>query len=312
MPRCQRISATLLIATSLLLSACTPDKARALKAAAMQFKEEALAALTALENLAEAETRPVPRSNMEVAEEFATNILDIPEDEDLSVDVIELALEPYTVSMPGVEAERKRVLGSLRKQYAEFASIFDELPGGSFLARDSVARSHEFAKKLTLQMAAFSESISQHPPQLLQYRAALLARIDTVRKNDSLSKDEKMRRLMDMVEEWQSITVHEQELQQAAVERCLKAATLGMHVSRLIESYDKLSLDDINSTINKAFDATGALSGKDFSSLKKKSAEVFAAIEQDPVWSDVAGMALDEANRALGARQAAADPERER
>jgi len=80
------------------------------------------------------------------------------------------------------------------------------------------------------------------------------------------------------------------------VKKCLKATLIGREVRRLIDTYDKLSLDDLNSTIAFVLDQAGDISGKDFSQLKRKSEELFSTLENDPIWSDVAQTVLNQVN----------------
>ena len=286
----------LLLIASLGLSACTPEKARALKTAVVQFRGEALAAVNHIEALLKKEIEPAPRSQAATTEEFVRNVLSSQKPR-LNADDIRLALDPYAVAPdPSLEARRAAFLGELRLQYSTFASIFDEVEGGSFLARDAVRRSGEPAEKLTLQMAAFAESVNRYPPQLLQYRTALLQKINDTRKDANLSDAEKGRRLAEMADEWRTLEAAEAELQRSTVEQCLKAAELGFEVQRLIQEYDRLSLDDLNFYIARALGTASALTGKNLDGLKARSSELFARIKQDSTWSSVADQALNRIN----------------
>lgn len=89
------------------------------------------------------------------------------------------------------------------------------------------------------------------------------------------------------------------DLQRGVVEKCLKASIIGMQVRRLIDTYDKISLDDLNSIISSVLEEAGDLTGKDFSQLKLKSEEVFAIIEKDPIWSDLAQGILKKTNNLI-------------
>ena len=149
----------------LLCSGCTPEKARALQTAATQFRAESLAAVNYIEILMKKETAPVPRSETAASEEFADFILRLKSDQPLTENAIRLALDPYAVTPdPQLEKDRADFLASLRLQYSTFASLFDDLDRGSFFARDAVKKSEPYAEKLTLQMAAFAQSISKDPP----------------------------------------------------------------------------------------------------------------------------------------------------
>lgn len=281
-----------------LLMGCTPEKAQALRTAAVQFRSESLAAINALEVMLDKEIAEPPRSETEAAGQFAKNLLELPASQPLSAEIIRRALNPDAVTLNPEVAQRKaNLFGEVRAQYAAFAAIFDQLEAGSFLARDAVARATPYADKLTLQMAAFAKSVTEHPPQLIQFRNALIARMDAARKDAALSAEEKSRRLRELRDEWLLLEAGERDLQRSVVELCLKAATLGREVSRLSRTYGDLSLEDINFAVQRALDVAGQLTGKDVTALAAKASEVYASIRDDSIWSSVAGQTLDEINK---------------
>ena len=185
------------------------------------------------------------------------------------------------------------------QQYVTFASIFDELEKGSIFAKDAVKKSAPYAEKLTLQMAAFAKAITDNPPRLIQPRTAIMTEFDSVRGNRSMSYDEKRLRLIELKEEWRGITAQETKLQEITVQQCLKAALIGTEVRRLIDTYARLSLDDLNSAIAFVLDRAGDISGKNLDQLKLQSEELFAKLANDPIWSIAAQTALDEANTVI-------------
>ncbi len=300
----------LLVIIGLVLSGCTPEKARALSIAAVQFKVESLSAVDAIDLLMDKELESPPRTNSEINEEFANRILAIPTEEkneagemvEVEIDSgeIEQALDPYTVKLDDDYLQKRNEFkNKLRKHYIAFADIFKDLEGGSFFAKKAVKASAPHAKDLTLQMAAFAKSINSNPPILLQYRSAITVEIEKVREDTEITEEKKKSRLIALKEEWDLIKAKELDLQRSTVEKCLKASLLGMKVSRLIDKYDKLSLKDLNFIISKVLDEAGGISGKDLSKLKLKSEDIFAKIESDPIWEDVANTVLDEINDAM-------------
>ena len=283
---------------SFLCSGCTPEKARALQGAAVQFRAESLAAVNYIEILMKKEVAPAPRSETAASAEFADSILSLEQSRALNDEIIRLAMNPYTVAPdPQLEKQRADFLADLRLQYSTFASMFDDLERGSFLARNAVKKSEPYAGKLTSQMGAFAQSLSQNPPRLLQFRSSLIDRMEKVRKDSKLSPEEKRRLLIGLMEEWQTMEASEADLQRSAIEQCLKAASLGIEVRQLIQQYDKLSLDDLNNLSARALSAAGELSGKNLESLKSKSAEIFARIKADPDLGRLADLALAQINR---------------
>ncbi len=67
----------LILFIGIILWSCTPEKARALRTAAVQFKVEAFAAINAIDRMAKQETAAPPRTETEATEEFVKNILDL-------------------------------------------------------------------------------------------------------------------------------------------------------------------------------------------------------------------------------------------
>lgn len=291
----------LLVAFSyLFLMGCTPEKARAVRTAAIQFKTEALAAIEAINVMMNRELESPPRTESAATEEFVTNILELEADTELTSEIIDAALDPYKITLDSELARRREHFNNdLMLQYTSFAAVFKDLEKGSILAKDAVKKSAIYAEKLTIQMAAFAKSITDHPPTLLQYRTTIIDEIDIVRLDSSLSIDEKRKRLVELKEQWEATKAQEMDLQRGVVEKCLKASIIGMQVRRLIDTYDKISLDDLNSIISSVLEEAGDLTGKDFSQLKLKSEEVFAAIEKDPIWSDLAQGILKKTNNLI-------------
>ncbi len=268
----------ILVVICLCLLGCTPEKAQAF--------------------MLEKEIAEPPRSETEAAGQFAENLLAMPANMALNPEAIRKALYPDAITVtPEVAKQKSDLFGEMRAQYAAFASIFDQLEAGSFLARDAVSRAAPYADKLTLQMASFAKMVSENPPELNQFRNALIFRMDVVRKDAALSAEEKSRRLRELRDEWLLLEAGERDLQRSVVEQCLKAATIGIEVSKLSRTYGDLSLEDINFAVRKAFDAAGQLTGKDFTSLQAKASEVYAAIKEDSIWSGVADQILAEVNK---------------
>ena len=290
----------LLMFVGVMLSGCTPEKAAALSSAATQFKEKSLEAVDAIASLMDKELEPPPRSNSEINEEFAKNILAVSDDKEITTFIVELANDPYSVVLDDdYKARRKKFRNNLRKSYIAFANIFEELEGGSFFAKKAVKASAPIASNLTLQMAAYAEAITNNPPKLLQYRSAKVVEIAEAKASTTLDSGAKKSRLFALNEEYNAIKTLELELQKSTVKKCLDASLLGMYVGRLIDEYEKLSLKDLHYITGRVLTEVSSITGEDLSKLKLKSEEVFAKIESDPILKDMADMALEEANEAM-------------
>lgn len=284
------------------LAGCTPEKALALRTAAVQFRIEALAAIEAIDEMRRREIAPPPRSTTEATEEFVQSVLEMDPATLLTPKDLDVFVDPFTVRDGPTGRQWQEFLAGLRAQYTAFAAIFDDVEGGSYLARDAVKRAGAHAEKLTAQMAALARSIAEHPPQLLQYRAALAVRIDQTRKDARLADADRRRRLAELKDEWEAVSRAQEQLGRVTVEQCLKAAILGRGVHQLIATYDRLSLDDINTIAAGLLDTAGALSGRDLGSLRVRTNTVVDQIKQDPVLTRAFDQVAAEVGALVGSR----------
>lgn len=291
-------------AASIALSGCTPEKARTLHTAAMQFKVESLDAINAIDQMIEQETSPPQRSEEEIRREFINNILNT--EREITPEIVEFAINPYTVNLSVEVAEEKTALiNNLQNQYIEFTTIFDRLESGSFLATPAVEETEILAKKLTLQMANFANSILENPPQFLQLKAPLIVELEQLRNeyqmlssllnfNDVPNRSETETRrqeieeeIGELMEEWLRIKSEEQKLAEATAKECLEAATLGQQLSVLIQDYDQLSLNEIEVVIFQAFDAAASISNLNYDLLKAQTQQVLEFLNNDPYFKDI-------------------------
>lgn len=284
--RSVRLAASLaaVVVLAALAAGCTPEKAKALRTAAVQFKVEALAAIDGLEAMQQAEIAPAPRSTTEATEEFVKNLLQLDlARHPLTDDIVDLAVDPYRVRLDvPTQAGWRTFLDDLRRQYAAFADIFDDVERGSYLAAGGVKRAAKHAETLTAQLARFASTVDRHPPVLLQRRGAVRDKIARALKDTRADDAEKRRRLAELKEEWESVRAAEAELARVTIERCLKAATLGRGVRNLIETYDRLSIDDLNTAVGSLLETAGTFTGADYGTLRAKAASVAGAIKSDP------------------------------
>lgn len=272
------------------LAGCTPEKAKALQAAATQFRVEAFKALNAIDAMRQREVSPPPRSDQAAAREFATALLQTKKklekpDQPFrpTSAIIQKAVHPHKVRInPETEAAWDEFFGEVRAQYAAFSSIFDRLQAGSYAAGKAVRKAKPIAEKLTLQMAAMAKSISDNPPRLLIDRAIARKHVRDILDDKSLSPNEQKSRLEDAYQDFVQIEQEEGNLQQEAVGACVATAALGKEVIHLIETYEQLSIDEIQALVSQALGFVGVVSGQDLSQLKGHIENLFAEINSDP------------------------------
>ncbi|MEM6614711.1 MAG: hypothetical protein AAF652_21210 [Cyanobacteria bacterium P01_C01_bin.72] len=210
---CKSIYLPLLFAC-IPLTACTPEKAKALRSGAVQFKTESIACIDAINVMHQKELEAPPRTAEEIQEEFINNILS----SDSSIilpNEVGFALEPY--APPPLGEQWQEFTNKLNTQYISFANIYDDLESGSFTATESVQESAEYAEILTIQMAGFTQSINDNPPVLLQYRTAIAADLTRLKNQYQVgvSADEKQEirnAATDLLTEWQRVKTQEEEL----------------------------------------------------------------------------------------------------
>ncbi len=276
-------------------SSCTPEKAKALYSAAVQFKLESLDAVNAIDEMMSKEIAAPLREASPADEEFVKNLLSLPDDIEIDSYVINTAIDPYTVDLDEDYLKRRAKFKSdLHQQYSTFASIFSDLEGAFLVAAKEIKRATASAEKLTLQLSCFAKSISDNPPIFLQYRSSILNQFDEVLKDENLEENEKRISLLSLKEKWLSIKDQETQMQRNTLEKCVKASQLGIKVKELIETYNKLSLDDIHFYVAKILDEAGSISGKDLSDLKIKSEEIYTKITSDPILKNSADAILEQ------------------
>ena len=318
----RRIYCFPLLLLCFILSSCTPEKAKALRLGAVQFKSESLACIDSIDNMHKQEWEPPPRSTKKVREEFISNIL-ISDSKNIFPEEIDFALDPYKVDLNSrINEDWQKFTSNITLQYSLFASIYDDLERGSFLAQESVAKSKEYASKLTIQMASFAQLIDQYPPVLLQYRTDIAAKLTDLKDQfqnevsseefQEISTSEDFQQIItneefqqisvsasELMDQWQQVKIQEQTLKDKTVKQCLQAALMGKELIPLIDSYDQLDLDTINTIIAGIFDTVGSITGKDYSALKQQSSTLIAQIQEDVILKDAANKIFAEVSEAM-------------
>jgi hypothetical protein len=297
-----KIFSALLLIIPLLLYGCTPEKAKALQTAAIQFKVEALKAVDMIDSLREHELAPPPEPMTKLISEFVSGVSDYTGT--LTPEKIAILVAFYKISdekRQDTEWDKKRI--NLRQQYTEFAAIFDRLHAGSYLAGKAVEKSKVLARDLTLQMAVFAKVIRDNPPQFLQYRSKFLSDLIKIKNDKTLTEEKRGQAIAPYFERWQDLIRNEHKIGNETVAQCLKAALIGKRVCELIETYKQISLDDLNTTISLTLDTVGSISGKDTTRLSQTVNDTISAIKSDKIWAGAVDGMLKELNEAAADRK---------
>lgn len=288
-----RIAAVAVFLFLPFMSGCTPEKARQLKTAAVQFGMEARDAIAAVRGLMDAEIASQERTDAQKADQFAANILAQSTSTKVNADLMEWAIDPNAVKLsPTESAARDALIGELEQQYSDFTGMFENLERGSLLAKNSVPKVKQYAAKLTAQMAGIAKVTAENPLRLVQHRTAVLVQIERIRRDSSLSSDQKRQALSDQMSRWLAVKSQEEELKRAVVGKCLVAASAGQAVLQLADSYGRLSTDDISRLLTQTLTLSQELAGKSLADMQTRNEKVMSFLNSNAVYKTIADDAL--------------------
>lgn len=309
----RRSTISILIIGSLALGGCSVEKARALQGAALQFRNESLSAIDAIDTMRKRELEAPPRSSAETRQAFINRILT--SRAEVSGAVIDFAIDPF---QPPKVREWETFISDLRNQYEGFSEIFEKLDSRSVVSRDEVKKSAEYAQTLTVQMALLAKAISDNPPVFVQYRTSTIVKLQAIKREyqsvqTRIKAGETQPALMQrkaelenqtgaMLDEWQRIKQEEQQLLETTVAHCMKAAAVGKDVIETANRYDQLDLNQLNALVPRVLTTASTFTGRDYSSLRTKATRIVSEIQSDPLWRDVAQKFLDRVNTAAQGR----------
>lgn len=292
----------------ILLGGCTPEKARALRIAATQFDIEAQAAIKLVTEMPLKEIEEPALSETQAAERFVANMMARRAAPDQNA--IDRAVRGGAPQLsPAALKSVSDLRDDLITPYATFASIFERLEAGSYLAANAVRDARDPGRKLTAQLVVLAKQIEQHPPTLVarrnQFYADVMNLTDPATRPSGMSDEQRRSRLRDLYVERNRIATEEQELKTAIIKQCLKAATLGRQIDGMMAQYDQISLDDLNGIIAASLRAAGSITGKNYAEAQDDVDRFFNGIRADPVWSSVVSQALQSVNKNLPRNHAA-------
>ncbi len=311
---------TLVCFSSLALNGCSPEKARSLQASALQFRNESLAAITAIDTLRKRELEAPPRSPSDIRQTFISNILN--SSIELNSRTIDLAIDPYRSPS---STDWDTFIQELKLQYEQFSDIFDSLDRKPNVSRDELKKAGGHARSLTIQMALFAQALSDNPPIFTQYRTRTLVKFRKVRREyqalqsriavggadrDALQsrKSDLENQTGELLNEWQAIQQEERALLESTVAQCMRAATIGKQVIEAADRYDDLDISQLNALIPSLFTTASSFTGKDYKTLQLKSTNFVMDLQRDPLWSAVAQPLINRMNNAAAGRSSTPNP----
>jgi hypothetical protein len=283
------------LALSLSLSGCMA-KARTLHVAVDEFKNESVSAVDAIDTMWRAEIAPPPLTQSAATDAFVDRVLAL--DGNVTGEILPIVLDPYAISdteQKQLEARWNVFLSDLRLQYVTFAAIFDNVERASFTGRSTIEEAQPYIEKLTAQLAYFAKSIEDNPPQLIQHRGALLARLNTLQES-SIPEAEKRQQIALWRDDWIAMETSEAALRDQTIRQCVKAALIGKTVRDQIAAYGDLTQADLVEAINLGFQLAQSATGNDFAGLRGRVDEITQSIQADPVWSTSVDEVLGQIN----------------
>lgn len=283
------------LALSLSLSGCMA-KARTLHVAVNEFKNESVSAVDAIDTMWRAEIAPPPLTQSAATDAFVDRVLAL--DGNVTGEILPIVLDPYAISdteQKQLEARWNAFLSDLRLQYVTFAAIFDNVERASFTGRSTIEEAQPYIEKLTAQLAYFAKSIEDNPPQLIQHRGALLARLNTLQES-SIPEAEKRQQIALWRDDWIAMETSEAALRDQTIRQCVKAALIGKTVRDQIAAYGDLTQADLVEAINLGFQLAQSATGNDFAGLRGRVDEITQSIQADPVWSTSVDEVLGQIN----------------
>jgi hypothetical protein len=290
-----------------LLTGCNIEKARTLQTAATQFRNEAILAIEAIDNLRQKELEAPTRNPNELRQTTVRSILSARSE--ITTDLIELALNPYR---PPQDTEWAAFVTDLKAQYDGFASIFDKLSEGLIVGQSDVRQSAEYARTLTVQMALLADALQKNPPVLVQYRTKVIVNLRRIRQEYQrlgVVTDRPTPRQLELetqageaLNEWQQIKQQEKQLLESTVTQCTKAVTVGKEVIELANRYDQLSVNDLSSAVPRIFGTLSSLTGQNYGRTQTRINRLLNDLRTDPLWQPITQRLIDRVNRANDSR----------
>jgi hypothetical protein len=285
----KRVIATLLILlTSLPNSACTKEKAEALKSAAELFRDQAGPALTMTGDLIEQSfSMPVDSKDDELKKIVNDFNGDLKRDAGKMEKFVSEVLKTGSEADVGKQMVREE-MRKLAEEYELFASMFRSLPRGYFFAKDAVAKAEKHSIRLTTRMVKMAATLQNNPMPLTPRRVVVIQKLlaaqvltDQTARNEAVLLAGK-----DVIQ----LRDDERKAKAAAIVQCLKAAEAGKTVTELIHNYAKLTLGDILDLTRDSLALLNSITGGANAEIKGMQTRLEAFIKNkltnDPLWKD--------------------------
>jgi len=260
------------------VSGCTEDKALALQSAAIQYRDQAVRALTLTAQGIRAATAMPARTPDQLADQLKS--LDRPLDATILDQLLKGEAE---LAQSGAIATQP--LDALRNQVDAFSSIFDNLPRGSYLAQDEVKRAVPIALRLNQSLLNVAAQIEAGTVRIADNPRRIEIIEDTNAALALSPGDKRDKALLRAAQGISELSIRDRQMQREAQLSLLQAAEIGNALIGLARNYDQLALQDVLHGLNDALTLAGRISPES-QSLKRSMKRLQGATEaweNDPV-----------------------------
>ncbi|MDG5816139.1 hypothetical protein QA601_13680 [Chitinispirillales bacterium ANBcel5] len=235
-----------------LISGCTKEKAEAIKNLSLIFREEASESLNQIKTI-------ILKSVEMPAQDVGAVVKDLESIRALNDEKLTFLIDEAGSSNSNLRNINQE-LQSLEEHYYLFASIFSSLPQGHLFASDAIERAQKYSKALTIRMINLADDLHRGSIQVRSNakRIALIEQINDAKKidNDSLRR----KKLEVYAQEIIAVAKEEKQIKERAIIQCLKTASIGKELYRLIENYRDMDIQQILAMTNNAIERSSMIS----------------------------------------------------
>jgi len=258
-----------ILAMLALLAGCA-QKADALKLSAHQFSVEAQQAISALDDARTAQFSAPVRSLDAQQAIFSANLAQFTGT--LTADNLPILINPDAITIdPAENARWQGEMVNLRNQYQSFAAIFTDIGADDIFGAGTIKASAPLLQKLRTQLASLAQTLGTSPPAFLVRRDALIARINKIHSDTSISATDRSSQIKEWWQQWQTLAGDEKTTWQNAMRHFITASQLGSKLQTQIENYDKITSQTMLTGIDKGLRLVAQNRNLSESQIKQKA-----------------------------------------
>ncbi|MBU7586101.1 MAG: hypothetical protein KAF91_25075 [Nostoc sp. TH1S01] len=283
--------AVIVVAISLTLSSCTPERRAILRATAENFRNQAFEAIKSYREINQLELRDSTGNEPDkTIDELLNNPIIENNSDDGSINFQQLDL--IILGEKKAPKELDIALDNLQAEYDQVVDIFTNLEAIDYGSSKIVAQTAQPARCLTVKMLRLAQLLQQNPPKPKNpERAEIgveLIKLRQAYRQANISETEKQEienKVGVLINQWRSLDVEEKELIEGAIAKFIVAADKGQRLSKLIDEYPHLSFDVISARITQILNLTTNITGNNYSSLRGRINIVEQEIKSDKTLS---------------------------